>query len=217
MECQGWITQGTGGNEKGGRISARIFLPCKTRGKEKKDSPKHVSEGAQYARHGTRVEELAGRHFVASAAFKTGCSLFFIYSFANIHFFPNSTITTPAKKKMTLIFVRQWRRLSLQLKTNIVSRRKSTSSTKSNGGSSSTSSKSSKSVRFQAIDSIYYTHSSAEYDRTPAPEEHARPMLGQLFIDEDDVNDQILVKNTNLNRQRSLQSIATHIALRAMR
>ncbi|KAL1932922.1 hypothetical protein VTP01DRAFT_8600 [Rhizomucor pusillus] len=118
---------------------------------------------------------------------------------------------------MTLIFVRQWRRLSLQLKTNIVSRRKSTSSTKSNGGSSSTSSKSSKSVRFQAIDSIYYTHSSAEYDRTPAPEEHARPMLGQLFIDEDDVNDQILVKNTNLNRQRSLQSIATHIALRAMR
>ncbi|KAI8146088.1 hypothetical protein BJV82DRAFT_600439 [Fennellomyces sp. T-0311] len=106
-------------------------------------------------------------------------------------------------------FVRQWRRI---FRTNIT-RRKSTSSNRS-----SDSNKSNKSVRFQAVDSVYYTHSASEYDRTPAPEDNARPVLGQLFfIDTEDTDDQTLVRNTNHNRQRSIQTIAIHIALRAMR
>ena len=105
-------------------------------------------------------------------------------------------------------FVRQWRRL---FRTNIT-RRKSTSSNRS-----SESNKSNKSVRFQTVDSVYYTHSSQEYDRTPVKEDTARPVLGQLFfINNEDMNDQALVKNTNQNRQRSFQTIAI-LALRAMR
>ncbi|KAG2226733.1 hypothetical protein INT45_001080 [Circinella minor] len=109
----------------------------------------------------------------------------------------------------TTSFVRQWRRI---FRTNIT-RRKSTSSNRS-----SDSNKSNKSVRFQTVDSVYYTHSSQEYDRTPVQEDTARPVLGQLFfINHEDMNDQALVKNTNQNRQRSIQTIAIHIALRAMR
>lgn len=57
---------------------------------------------------------------------------------------------------------RTWRRISTQLKSNLT-RRRSTSS--------STSYANKKSVRFYAIDTIYYTHSSTEYDRTPSDEE----------------------------------------------
>ncbi|KAI8082447.1 hypothetical protein BDF21DRAFT_417891 [Thamnidium elegans] len=57
---------------------------------------------------------------------------------------------------------RTWRRISTQLKSNLT-RRRSTSS--------STSYPNKKSVRFYAIDTIYYTHSSTEYDRTPSDEE----------------------------------------------
>ncbi|KAI9361856.1 hypothetical protein BD770DRAFT_382801 [Pilaira anomala] len=58
---------------------------------------------------------------------------------------------------------RTWRRISTQLKTNLTRRRSTTSST--------TSYPNKKSVRFYAIDTIYYTHSSTEYDRTPSDEE----------------------------------------------
>ncbi|KAI9247090.1 hypothetical protein EDC94DRAFT_529158 [Helicostylum pulchrum] len=57
---------------------------------------------------------------------------------------------------------RTWRRISTQLKSNLA-RRRSTSSF--------TSYANKKSVRFYAIDTIYYTHSSTEYDRTPSDEE----------------------------------------------
>lgn len=111
-------------------------------------------------------------------------------------------------------FVRQWRRFSSQLR---LTRRKSTTSSTSSGSSNS----STKSVRFQAMESVFYTHSSAEYDRSPADEPlmtTGRPVLGQLFmIEPDDLNDQALVKNTTHNKQRSIQSIAIHIALRAIR
>ncbi|KAI9266753.1 hypothetical protein BDA99DRAFT_536167 [Phascolomyces articulosus] len=118
-------------------------------------------------------------------------------------------ISTSSNSHQTSSFVKQWRRI---FRTNIT-RRKSTSSNRS-----SDSNKSNKSVRFQNVDSIYYTHSSTEYDRTPAQEDTARPVLGQLyFIDTEDMDDQALVKNTNHNRQRSIQTIAIHIALRAMR
>ncbi|ORY92353.1 hypothetical protein BCR43DRAFT_498216 [Syncephalastrum racemosum] len=110
--------------------------------------------------------------------------------------------------------VRQWRRFSSQLR---LTRRKSTTSSTS----SSSSNSSNKSVRFQAVESVFYTHSSTEYDRSPAdepPMTMGRPVLGQLFmIEPDDLNDQALVKNTTHNKQRSIQSIAIHIALRAMR
>lgn len=109
-------------------------------------------------------------------------------------------------------FARRLRRISSQLRFNL-SRRKSTSSNASRKSST-------KSVRFQPIDSIYYTHSAAEYDRTPVQEEQSssRPALGQCFFaDPDDLDDQMLIRNTNHNRQRSLQAIAIHIALRAMR
>ncbi|CEP11648.1 hypothetical protein [Parasitella parasitica] len=59
---------------------------------------------------------------------------------------------------------RTWRRLSTQLKTNL-NRKRSTSSTNSYG------SKSGKSVRFYTVDTIYYTHSATEYDRTPSDED----------------------------------------------
>lgn len=55
---------------------------------------------------------------------------------------------------------RTLRRISTQLRTNLT-RKRSTSST--------TTFK--KSVRFYAVDTIYYTHSSTEYDRTPSDEE----------------------------------------------
>lgn len=55
---------------------------------------------------------------------------------------------------------RTLRRISIQLRTNLT-RKRSTSST--------TTFK--KSVRFYAVDTIYYTHSSTEYDRTPSDEE----------------------------------------------
>jgi hypothetical protein len=60
---------------------------------------------------------------------------------------------------------RTWRRLSTQLRSNL-KRRKSTNST-----SSTDSSTTKKSVRFYAIDTVYYTHSSTEYDRTPSNED----------------------------------------------
>jgi hypothetical protein len=60
---------------------------------------------------------------------------------------------------------RTWRRISTQLKTNLTRRR----STNSNNSHSSYNTK--KSVRFYAIDTIYYTHSSTEYDRTPSDED----------------------------------------------
>jgi hypothetical protein len=62
---------------------------------------------------------------------------------------------------------RTWRRISTQLKTNL-SRKRSTSSTNSNR---SYSPPKGKSVRFYAVDTIYYTHSSTEYDRTPSDED----------------------------------------------
>lgn len=57
---------------------------------------------------------------------------------------------------------RTLRRISTQLKTNL-KRHRSTNST------SSCNSK--KSVRFYNVDTIYYTHSSTEYDRTPTDED----------------------------------------------
>ncbi|KAL7314430.1 hypothetical protein PS15m_006001 [Mucor circinelloides] len=59
---------------------------------------------------------------------------------------------------------RTWRRISTQLKSNL-SRKRSTSSTSSYG------SKSGKSVRFYTVDTIYYTHSAIDYDRTPSDED----------------------------------------------
>lgn len=59
---------------------------------------------------------------------------------------------------------RTWRRISTQLKSNL-NRKRSTSSTNSYG------SKSGKSVRFYTVDTIYYTHSATEYDRTPSDED----------------------------------------------
>lgn len=98
-------------------------------------------------------------------------------------------------------------------------RQKSTSSRKSEASSkSSKSSKSNKSVRFELVEDVYYTHSPSEYDRSPATEHTARPVLGQLFfIDEKDDYDKALVRNTNNNRHRSFQSAVIHLALRAWR
>lgn len=73
---------------------------------------------------------------------------------------------------------RTWRKISTQLKTNL-KRRKSTNST-----TSSSSSDTKKTVRFYAIDTVYYTHSSTEYDRTPSDED-----LSCLDFKEEDDND----------------------------
>lgn len=54
------------------------------------------------------------------------------------------------------------RRISEQLKTNL-NKRKNPKITRPTN-------KAQKSVRFNAIDTIYFTHSSAEYDRTPLEE-----------------------------------------------
>ncbi|KAI7901462.1 uncharacterized protein BX663DRAFT_514507 [Cokeromyces recurvatus] len=75
---------------------------------------------------------------------------------------------------------RTWRRISIQFKSNLNMKRKSFSSSSSSSTTSSTTtvietnndkkkiSKTTKSVRFYTIDTIYYTHSSAEYDRSPS-------------------------------------------------
>lgn len=70
-----------------------------------------------------------------------------------------------SKHYHTMISItRTWRRISTQLKSNL-SRKRSTSSTSSYG------SKSGKSVRFYTVDTIYYTHSAIDYDRTPSDED----------------------------------------------
>ncbi|KAI7889157.1 uncharacterized protein EV154DRAFT_396928, partial [Mucor mucedo] len=51
------------------------------------------------------------------------------------------------------------RKISTQLRTNLTRKR----STSSSGAYK-------KSVRFYAVDTIYYTHSSLDYDRTPSDE-----------------------------------------------
>jgi hypothetical protein len=78
---------------------------------------------------------------------------------------------------------RTWRRISSQLKTNL-SRKRSTSSANSNKSYSSNRSANTKgkSVRFYAVDTVYYTHSSTEYDRTPSDED----LMSHYASDDDD-------------------------------
>lgn len=57
-------------------------------------------------------------------------------------------------------FSRTLRKISTQLRTNLTRKR----STSSSGAYK-------KSVRFYAVDTVYYTHSSLDYDRTPSDEE----------------------------------------------
>lgn len=66
---------------------------------------------------------------------------------------------------------RTWRRISSQ----IINKK-----SKKRGGEKVVN----KSVRFYAIDTVYYTHSSAEYDRTPSEEDLS---CGEYF-DEEDIN-----------------------------
>lgn len=122
----------------------------------------------------------------------------------------------------TFSLTHQWRRFSSQMRSNL--RRKGSTS----------SSKSSKSVRFRTYESIYYTHSSTEYDRTSSQgcegeeeeeEDEAsvgtmHPIQGQFFIidtSEMETEDEAVVRNTNHNRQRGLETVAILIALRTMR
>ncbi|KAI7863231.1 hypothetical protein BDF14DRAFT_1845902 [Spinellus fusiger] len=90
----------------------------------------------------------------------------------------------------------QWRRL----RTNL-SRRKSQNSW------SSHSSRSSKSVRFYAIDTVFYTHSSAEYDRKSPTEEVFDALSTSSFeqeypsIDLISPEDEQTFKNTDQNRR----------------
>ncbi|CDS12142.1 hypothetical protein LRAMOSA04337 [Lichtheimia ramosa] len=117
----------------------------------------------------------------------------------------------------TFSLTHQWRRFSSQMRSNL-KRKGSTSS-----------SKSSKSVRFRTYESIYYTHSSSEYDRTSSlgcceDENEANvttmpPIHGQFFIiDTSEMEpDETVVRNTNHNRQRGLGTVAILIALRTMR
>lgn len=129
------------------------------------------------------------------------------------------TVLTTTTMTPSSFAVRQWRRFSSQVRSMHLKRQKSTSSRKSEASSkSSKSSKSNKSVRFELVEDVYYTHSPSEYDRSPATEHTARPVLGQLFfIDEKDDYDKALVRNTNNNRHRSFQSAVIHLALRAWR
>lgn len=143
-------------------------------------------------------------------AYCTFCfSLYTIYIHTSMH----TVLTTTTTVTPSSFAVRQWRRFSSQVRSMHLKRQKSTSSRKSEA-----SSKSSKSVRFELVEDVYYTHSPSEYDRSPATENTARPVLGQLFfIDEKDDNDKALVRNTNNNRHRSFQSAVIHLALRAWR
>ncbi|KAI8370400.1 uncharacterized protein BYT42DRAFT_87149 [Radiomyces spectabilis] len=124
-------------------------------------------------------------------------------------------------------FSRTWRRLSHQF---LHRRRQSIDST--------CSSTSNKSVRFYAIDAIYYTHSSAEYDRTPLCEtddrlafmsEHLILYADDLDEDEDEEEeeddeddhdsfyDEQLILNTNHNRLSSIATSTAHTTVAAMR
>lgn len=79
---------------------------------------------------------------------------------------------------------RTWHRI----KTNL-NRKRSTSSTNSyRSYASSRSAKSKgKSVRFYAVDTIYYTHSSTEYDRTPSEEDLTFNYSSDNDDDDDDI------------------------------
>lgn len=141
------------------------------------------------------------------------------FSFVHTTYTHMQTVLTTTTMTPSSFAVRQWRRFSSQVRSMHLKRQKSTSSRKSEASSkSSKSSKSNKSVRFELVEDVYYTHSPSEYDRSPATEHTARPVLGQLFfIDEKDDYDKALVRNTNNNRHRSFQSAVIHLALRAWR
>ena len=136
-------------------------------------------------------------------------------------FFFHFWITLSHYLMTTFSLTDQWHRFSSQMRSNL-QRKRSTSSSKS--------SKSSKSVRFRAYESIYYTHSSTEYDRTGSlgcedtieanVDSTMYPSIqGQFFIiDTSDMEtDETVMRNTKRNRQRGLETVAILIALRSMR
>lgn len=153
-------------------------------------------------------------------------SLFFFHTILTTRFYKLFLpyLNSLSRYLMTTTFslTHQWRRFSSQMRSNL-RRKGSTSSNKS--------SKSSKSVRFRTYESIYYTHSSTEYDRTSSlgccenDEDEASvatmyPIQGQFFIidtSEMETEDEAVVRNTNHNRQRGLETVAILIALRTMR
>ncbi|KAI9020673.1 hypothetical protein CLU79DRAFT_754929 [Phycomyces nitens] len=104
----------------------------------------------------------------------------------------------------------QWRRL----RTNLSRRRSQTS------WSSQQSSRSTKSVRFYAIDTVFYTHSSAEYDRK-SPTEEGPDLLAVVGLEQDSLpldltsaEDEQTTMNTYQNR-RHLKAVMESRPLRS--
>lgn len=98
-------------------------------------------------------------------------------------------------------------------------RRESSSST-----SSSCSSCFEKSVRFEDIDTIYYTHSSNEYDRSAVDEAPLHACLGRLslsnseeFLIKNPKHDTTVEKNTYANGKRSAAGYAVLLQIRSSR
>lgn len=99
-------------------------------------------------------------------------------------------------------------------------RRESSTSTTSN--SSCSSSCFEKSVHFEDIDTIYYTHSSNEYDRSATDEAPLHARLGRLslssseeFLINSPTQDDLVKKNTCVNARRSPAGYAVLLQIRS--
>lgn len=96
-----------------------------------------------------------------------------------------------------------------------------TSSTCSTSSFSSTCSI--KSVSFDETDTIYYTHSSNEYDRTATEEANLRASLGRMYLSEPEqqqINsqqDSMVERNTFANGRRNSAGYAVVLNLRSAR
>lgn len=77
-----------------------------------------------------------------------------------------------------------------------------------------------KSVRFStSSESIYYTHSSIEYDRKSTStfdgQEEAHSLKSSIVIDEIVLFDEEVIRNTKVNKKQGHYSIAALVAYRA--
>ncbi|KAI8875599.1 hypothetical protein K501DRAFT_289299 [Backusella circina FSU 941] len=80
-----------------------------------------------------------------------------------------------------------------------------------------------KSVRFQNEDTIYYTHSASEYDRSATLESRKhKASLGKLYLSEPDqleldspFQDELVLANTDINARRRYYSMTILIKIRS--
>jgi hypothetical protein len=109
---------------------------------------------------------------------------------------------------------RYWHNITSRMH-NLPYRRHSSSSVRSDC--------SEKSVRFQDEDTVFYTHSSSEYDRSATLESRKhRASLGKIYLSEPDqleldspFQDDLVIANTDINARRRHYSMTVLIKIRS--